>query len=85
MYVQARRFYRTYTNLHSAPERSKYDSLAGVIADLLLSLFQLKKQVRRADINFYVMSANESKHAPSNSSLPTFEFNLKAYSEFNVA
>lgn len=58
MYVQARRPRRNYTNLHSAPERSKHDSLAGVIADLLLGLFQLKKQVRRADVYFYVTSAD---------------------------
>jgi hypothetical protein len=29
---------REYTDLHSASEGSKHDSLAGVIADLLLSL-----------------------------------------------
>ena len=54
-----------YANLHSASEGSKYNSLACVIADLLLSLLQLEKQVRRADIDFYGMSADTSNHKPS--------------------
>lgn len=63
-----------YTNLHSASEGSKYNSLAGIIADLLLSLLQLEKQVRRADVYFCLMSADTanrtsstSRDSPSNS------------------
>ena len=78
-------FLHEYTNLHSASEGSKYNSLAGVIADLLFSLLQLKKQVRCADIYFYVMSADASKHTPSHSFILTFEFDLIAYSKFNIA
>lgn len=51
-----------YTNLHSASEGPKYDSLAGVIADLLLGLLQLEKQVCRSDIYFYGMSVDTNKH-----------------------
>lgn len=51
-----------FTNLHSASEGSKYDSLAGVIADLLLGLLQLEKQVCRSDIYFYDMSVDTNKH-----------------------
>ena len=56
-----------YTNLHSASEGSKYNSLAGIITDLLLSLFQLEKQVRRADVYFCVMSADAASYTPSTS------------------
>lgn len=53
-----------YTNLHSASEGSKHNSLACVIADLFFSLLQLKKQVRGANVYFYGMSADTSKHKP---------------------
>lgn len=75
-----------YANLHSASEGSEYNSLACVIADLLLSLLQLKKQVRRADIDFYGMSADTNKQAQAiNISMLTFELDLVADSEFNIA
>ena len=54
-------FLHEYTNLHSASEGSKYDSLAGVITDLLLGLLQLEKQVCRSDIYLYSTLVDTSK------------------------
>jgi hypothetical protein len=38
----------------------KHNSFAGIVADLLLGLFQLKEQVCGADVDFYNMSADTS-------------------------
>jgi len=59
---ESKALHHEYINLHSASKGSKHDSFASVIADLLLGLLQLEKQVRRPDVYFYEMSVGASKH-----------------------